>query len=198
MGKRRGGAHGALVLASCAAVMLGILAGGAAPARAVATLGANYGISALTTEGSSAVIIGIPHSGELFFGRLRPGFRVGALLGDGASEIYLDTGLSLIASEGQTLHSFIATVNYQHNVNPRAQTVPYVTAGLGFAHIGFEGESTTLSVFGVGAGVRNWLPHRGGGLRTEVRYDRINNGDAGVGTDVLGFKLGFDLLLGAR
>ncbi len=46
--------------------------------------------------------------------------------------------------------------------------------------------------------MRNWLPHRGGGLRAEVRYDRINNGDAGVGTDVLGFKLGFDLLLGAR
>jgi len=182
-----------------AALVMGILAGGAAPAHAVSMLGANCGISLLTSEGSSTVLIGVPYSADVFFGGLRPGFRIGGLLGDGTSEIYLDSGLSFIASEGQTLHSLLATVNYQQNLKTRARSVPYVTVGLGFANVGFsEGESTTFSVFGVGVGVRNWLPHRGGGLRTEVRYDRIENRQARAGTNVLGLKLGFDLLLGAR
>jgi len=183
-----------------AAALVAVLAcSTAGTARATGVIGANLGFSVLNEEGASATVISLPQGGDILLGAFRPGFRVGAVGASGASEFFLDLGVSYFASDGESIHSFVGTANYQHNLTPEATACPYVTGGVGFGNSGASGvDGTTLVIVGGGLGVRRWLVHRHGGVRFEVRYDRVSVTEGDSSLNLISVKLGFDLLTGGE
>ena len=167
-------------------------------AAAGTVVGANMGVSVLSAEGSSQTAIGIPHSGDIFFGGMRPGLRLGAIAADGKPEFFLDTGVSILAFEGDSYHSVVGTANYQHNFRPEVSTSPFITLGGGVGHVGFDGSNETVLVLGGGVGARHWLAHRHGATRLEIRYDHLSFTDSESDANVLSFKFGFDLMLSGQ
>ena len=160
-------------------------------------IGANMGVSILSSEGETQTVIGIPHSGDIYFGGMRPGLRISGIGASGGPEVYLDAGVTMFSYEGDSYHSMVGTLNYQHNLSPANSTSPFVTLGAGIGHIGiFAGSGETIFLVGAGVGVRHWLAHRHGATRIELRYDRMEQSEGDTpGVNVLAFKFGFDLVL---
>jgi hypothetical protein len=189
--------HPARPLAALAASTLILSALGASPVRALTYLGANLGASVLTDDDESVTVFGLPHSGDILLGGMRPGVRLGAIGASGGPELYLDGGLTLHSMDGETFHSVVGVLNYQQNFSPASATTPYLTFGGGFGHAGTSGDGSTLWLAGAGLGMRHWFAHRHGAGRFEVRYDRMTdteNEESGV--NVISVKLGFDVVIG--
>ena len=154
------------------------------------TIGSNLGFGVVSSGGESTTSIGLPNGGGLFVGSIQPGLRIGFVNPDGQFDVYLDGGLNVVSSGGETDHSVLSTFNFQYNFSPGVDTSPYVTAGVGFARIGGGGSSETDGLFGGGFGVRHRISDGHGAVRGEARYDRLRLSD---GANSFGLKLGVDL-----
>ena len=173
----------------------------AQPARAMNwSLGTNLGLVIVdpTEEDSDSVtLFGWPSQGFLtIIGA--PGLRLGFIGESPHHQFYIDSGLSMISTDGADLNTMQFSGNYQFNFG-RGSTQPYLTAGGGFVNFNSEDflfdESVTTAVFGAGLGVQHRLGHGRGSLRAEVRLDRVIEDDDGVipESNNIGLKLGFDL-----
>ena len=171
----------------------------AAPAVATTFVGTNLGVQILSpTEGNgeSVTLFEAPSSTNLFFGGFVPGIRIGQITSGGQDEVSLDTGFSILTSNGSTFSSVAGTINFQHDFGTSGAT-PYLTGGIGLDALSGGGSSTqTNTILGAGFGVRTKMANGHGGTRIEVRYDRVVTGETGgVDLNVIGVKFGFDLFV---
>ena len=96
-----------------------------------------------------------------------------------------------LSGAGTSLHVVSCTLNYAFAF--KTGSSPYVTAGLGFANLGSDGASETITLLGVGLGGRHRLGHDHGAIRVEARYDRAKPEQPSDPVNVVGVRVGFDL-----
>ncbi len=185
----------ALAAVTCAAVSALFVAPGAHAAEW--SLGTNFGIGFLNSDGDDATFIALPAS----VGALMPGLRVAKRLYNRHHELYIDTGVSVLSAEDVSTTGIEATGNYQYNFS-ETRSGPYATGGAGILINSLDvgpSDATAASVtIGVGLGLRRPFMSDRGTLRAEVRYDVFTegkDGDVVVISDghVVGVKFGFDL-----
>jgi hypothetical protein len=174
----------------------------AVPARALNwSLGANLGLSIISPDNGDNVTMFSWPSGGLLTLFTTPGLRVGFTGQNPQHEIYIDTGLSLISSNGASLNTLQMSGNYQYNFGSSGNLSPYLTAGVGFASYS-ESDGGSISaispMLGGGLGLRHKMGNGHGTLRAEARLDHLNEGeDSGFvvisAANTFGIKLGFDL-----
>ena len=113
-------------------------------------------------------------------------------------EVYFESALVYMSSDGSSLYTFKPSLNYQFNFDMKGSATPYVTAGVGLNMIGASGgddsESASAAFYGGGLGIQHWMGNKAGRLRAEVRYDLQSENTKGImkGGE-FGLKLGFDL-----
>lgn len=174
-----------------AITLAALLAAGSASAATV-VVGPDLGFDVYSAEGfQSSTSFSIPSSSDPFLGGFRPGMRLGVWDATRRNEVFLDTGLNVLSSGGDAFSTFVGTLNYAYAFN--AGTSPYLTLGGGVASISYGGISESYSIFGGGVGGRHRLAHGHGGVRLEVRYDRVSSGKSNYSVNIVGMKLGFDL-----
>ena len=161
------------------------------------TLGPNLGFTVVSSGGpfgASVTSIGLPSGGGIIFGSIQPGMRVGHVAAGGGYDIYLDTGVNYTNGDGSSFYTVLSTLNVQFNFSPTAGTTPYATAGGGISVVGGSGSSTeNNAMFGLGVGVRHRISDGHGGLRGELRYDRLVASGGADDLNSFGLKLGVDL-----
>jgi hypothetical protein len=156
------------------------------------SLGTNLGISFYNPEdGGDLTFIAIPSSAVFF----QPGLRAGFTGTNSPHEFYLDTGVSDLDGD---VTRILLTGNYQYNFASKTSTSFYLTGGLGFANVSIADRGATSLMVGAGAGARFQVANGHGSIRTELRYDRVAEGDDGGipvidEAGLIGFKFGFDL-----
>ena len=175
-------------------VLLALSLPASAAHAATFTAGTNFGFMVQHSEGSSSFDVAIP-SGNVLFGEIEPGLRLGIIGSNGGEEGFLNTGFTLLSGSGETFYALVNTLNYQHNFSPGGVS-PYVTAGLGFVTIGDTGNNETNLIVGGALGVRTKVADGHGAFRSELRIDHLNESDARRSFDSVGLQLGFDLWIG--
>jgi len=156
------------------------------------SLGTNLGVSLYHPEdGEDLTLIAIPSSAVFF----QPGLRVGFTGTNSPHEFYLDTGVSDLDGD---VTRILFTGNYQYNFASKTNTSFYLTGGLGFLNVSIVDVGATSLMLGAGVGARFRVANGHGSIRTELRYDRVAEGDDGAievfdEAGLVGFKLGFDL-----
>ena len=161
-------------------------------------VGSNFGFSLLKPKGGGddLIVLGAPGSVGQFIPAFQPGLRIGVPVGAGENEIYFDTGLSVINTEGETLTGYEVTVNFQHDFKAEGPASPYITVGGGIMGQHFAGESNSNTLIGAGLGGLTRVRGGHGAVRFEVRYDHVSEDTQGfVGGNLIGLKFGFDLWL---
>jgi hypothetical protein len=180
---RFGTLHPALVAAGLA--LLGSVV--AFPASAATwQIGPNLGVEFLSSNGNTATVVSVPL--DVFIG-LGPGLRLGLWSGDHRHELFVDTGFTVLTSNGESFSSVSATGNYAFAFGDGS--APYLTVGAGAVNATDEPHFTVL---GGGVGWRQRLGHDHGALRLEARYDALmpTNPNA-ENLNVVGLRDGFDL-----
>lgn len=173
------------------AIALLLLAPGAS-AETRWSIGPSIGFDMTTTEGQTIGILGAPAGPSLFALGAVPGLRIGAAGESQRHAVFLDTGYQVLSSAGSSLHVMSGTVNYAYYFG--SGTAPYVTAGGGFTHVGFDATSWTLALYGGGAGIRHRLAHGHGAIRLEASYHHAANfEEPSSPLDTIGIRVGFDL-----
>lgn len=161
------------------------------------SLGTNFGIGFLNSDGDDATYIALPAS----VGALMPGLRVAKRMYNRHHELYLDTGISILSAEDVSTKGFEVTGNYQYNFS-ESRSGPYLTGGAGLLinslDVGASDATAASITLGVGLGLRRPFMNDRGTVRAEVRYDRFTegkDGDVVVISDghVVGVKFGFDI-----
>lgn len=166
-----------------------------APAEAGTwTAGANAGVGVLNSSQSgsdSEVLVGWP-SGVSLVGTFQPGLRLGYVFDDLANEMFVNTSLQLVSSNGQTFYMTSNSLNVQHAFGSGG-VAPYVDVGAGFVTVGGSGSSESDATYGGGIGLRRMVSGGHGALRAEVRADAISVSQAQNTLYTIGLQLGFDL-----
>jgi len=182
-------------------VCLGLFLLGASWSTATAGttgIGTNLGLTYYSPDdgGDGVTAITWPSGGTLL-GLAQPGLRLSFLDESGLNEFYVDTGLSYLTSNGESITMFVGTLDYQRNFAPVDGTGAYVTAGIGISIVDFGGGAdSTNPRAGGGIGIRHGLAHGKGALRAEARFDRVFEDDDGINAlSEFGLRLGFDLWL---
>jgi len=158
------------------------------------SIGPSMGFDLYTLRGQSYIIVTAPSGTDVLFGGYRPGLRLGAWDQNLRHQVFSDFDVMTYSGSGLTLHALTATINYAYAFGEGS--APYVTAGLGFANLGADGNSDTATMYGLGVGGRHLLSHRGGSIRVEARFDRANPpGAFAEPVNILGMRVGFDLHL---
>jgi len=186
-------------------VSLLVLASPPAHAATNWSLGANLGFSFVNPDqGDNLMIFAWPANADAF----QPGIRIGMVKEKSPTEFYIDTGLSIFDGGSSSSSAFELTGNFQYNFDAEAAktTSPYVTAGIGIVTASFDSGSgsggfdvgATSAIFGFGGGLRHRVAGGHGTIRTELRYDRVTEGDDGSvvvidDAGIIGIKFGFDL-----
>jgi len=156
-------------------------------------VGTNLGVSIFSpdskyTDEKSVTTFGWPSGGlRLSFAGEKP-----------MHEVYFESSLVYLTSDGASIYTFRPSLNYQFNFDMKGAMIPYVTAGAGLTMLGASGggdsESASAAFYGGGVGIQSWMGNKAGRLRAEVRYDLQSENTKGImkGGE-FGLKLGFDL-----
>jgi hypothetical protein len=158
---------------------------------ATLSIGPSVGLDIYSASGSSTLIVTAPAGGDALFGGLKPGLRLAIRDETGRHTVFTDVSMVSLSGSGSSLHVLSGTINYAHAF--REGTSPYVTGGLGFANVGYDGYSETATMFGGGVGGRFVLGHGHGAVRLEARYDRADSPEFSEPLNILGLRVGFDL-----
>jgi hypothetical protein len=164
----------------------------ALPARAETWfIGPSAGFDVYSADGESFLVVTAPSGTDVLFGGFRPGLRFGFWDGALRHGMFVETGLMSYTGSGFSLHAFSGTLNYAYAFH--AGTSPYLTAGIGFANLGVDGNSDTATMYGFGVGGRYRLGHDHGGVRVEARFDRADAPQFVDPANIFGVRVGFDL-----
>lgn len=190
-------------------IVIASLVGGR-PVRADIVLGASVGYTHLSYPDAPHFkndVVGIPGTGE--WGQ--PGIRVGYHAPSDRWDLNADFGFVRVQRSG-TIGTDETTVEALPQVQANARGwggySPFLNGGIGVLHetvLTAYGTSITATrpVFGAGIGVRTPVSEGHGFVRVELRYDRVPERVAELGsdsftfpaTDLFSVKLGFDLLV---
>ena len=161
------------------------------------SIGTNAGVTVFTPKGGgdNLTTVGVPAGGGLFGLGFMPGLRLGSSNANG-NDFYADLGIASAFASGSNITAFQGALNFQHAFSSDAGTSPFVTVGVGMLLLGGDLTTSSNATVGGGFGVRSHVSQGHGVMRAEVRFDYVTEDSAGlVGGTVIGFKLGFDLIM---
>lgn len=190
-----------IVALVCALGFGGLVPSMVAPARAGGMLvGTHMGFTHFSPEDDDGLSVFAFPAQASFFGTFQPGLRIGGFLDDtGRHEIFVDSGVMLLSSDGRSINIFQLMGGYQHFFGT-GDLSPFVDVGVGILHLGDDDDSINAMVVGGGLGVRRTLAHGHGAVRAELHVDHQfegkDNGAVAIeAINAFGLKLGFDLYL---
>ncbi|HEY2954990.1 MAG TPA: hypothetical protein VGK89_07065 [Candidatus Eisenbacteria bacterium] len=156
------------------------------------SFGSNLGFMVNSNQNATETVVAWPGDVLAF----QPGLRIGYVERTSPLEFYMDTGFLVESSSGSSFRIWQASGNFQHGLNRRSASGPYLTGGVGFWMIGGSNSEThTVGSLGGGLGARAVVGHGHGAFRGELRIDHFFE-DQAAGVDAftaVGVKLGFDL-----
>jgi hypothetical protein len=159
--------------------------------------GPNFGFTHISPDqGNTASLFGWGGSSGVI-GAWQPGLRVGGVLPTGQDEIFTDTSLEYIGSNGQSATAMQFSLNYQRDFFKPKTSGAYINGGVGVLSLSATGSTpTTLAVFGGGLGYAQSIVQGHGRFRLEGRLDRQaeDKSKGLVALNLYSIRLGFDLM----
>jgi len=158
------------------------------------TAGTNLGVGVLSSSepgGNNQVTVSWP-IGASVVGPFQPGLRLGYVFDDDENELFVNTSLDFVGSNGQSLTITSNSLNFQHALRS-GDVSPYFDAGAGLISEGGTGSTQYDWTFGAGTGLRRMVSSGHGALRAEVRADVLSTTLGQSALYNVGLQLGFDL-----